>query len=160
MNYVCEHIHNTNFIVLSPFSRVVWLFLICRFNGRDPVDIHPGALPRLAGLTEEQGEDALVELQSMGFYDNPPFLTIVETKGRIGSLPAAWNCSCCAPNRWIDPKTREEVLLIGECAHCGSTDRLEVDHIHPVSRGGKNDRWNLQVLCKICNIRKGNRFIG
>ena len=45
----------------------------------------------------------------------------------------------------------------GRCASCGVTknDRpLDVDHIIPRSRGGKNEIANLQVLCSKCNRSK------
>lgn len=41
-----------------------------------------------------------------------------------------------------------------ECAHCGATERLEIDHIVPRSRGGYSYAHNLQVLCKPCNLEK------
>ena len=46
------------------------------------------------------------------------------------------------------------------CALCGITakDRmLDVDHILPLSRGGKSTEDNLQVLCSKCNRSKGNK---
>jgi 5-methylcytosine-specific restriction endonuclease McrA len=42
------------------------------------------------------------------------------------------------------------------CRHCGATAYLEIDHIHPVSKGGTNDLENLQVLCQTCNLKKFN----
>lgn len=48
----------------------------------------------------------------------------------------------------------------GRCALCGATKDerpLDVDHIIPRSRGGKNELANLQVLCSKCNRAKGNK---
>lgn len=45
------------------------------------------------------------------------------------------------------------------CAHadCVVMDRLTVDHITPLSRGGTDDLANLQFLCGPHNSAKGNR---
>lgn len=41
------------------------------------------------------------------------------------------------------------------CEVCGSDDRLQVDHIVPISRGGgRLDPHNLQTLCHSCHSRK------
>jgi 5-methylcytosine-specific restriction endonuclease McrA len=58
--------------------------------------------------------------------------------------------------------TKDEWLEILErydrkCAKCGSADRIEADHVVPISRGGKNIASNIQPLCRICNASKGNR---
>ena len=46
------------------------------------------------------------------------------------------------------------------CVKCGSKDRLEIDHIKPVSKGGTDDLSNLQILCKHCNCSKGAKYDG
>jgi 5-methylcytosine-specific restriction endonuclease McrA len=43
------------------------------------------------------------------------------------------------------------------CRYCGSLDRLTLDHVLPVSRGGEDTRENLVVACKSCNSRKKDR---
>lgn len=56
------------------------------------------------------------------------------------------------------------------CANCGGwcgrpgndkvnipdDQKMEVDHIRPWSRGGTDEVWNLQALCKPCNRAKSN----
>jgi len=46
------------------------------------------------------------------------------------------------------------------CAYCDARDGpLEVDHIHPRSRGGTNRVSNLTLACRPCNQAKGNRNV-
>ena len=35
---------------------------------------------------------------------------------------------------------------------------LEIDHIVPISRGGIDDIENKQILCNVCNCKKGNKL--
>lgn len=50
------------------------------------------------------------------------------------------------------------------CAHCGNvfSDRryLNVDHIIPMNQGGLSVPENLQILCRSCNAKKGDRLEG
>jgi hypothetical protein len=41
------------------------------------------------------------------------------------------------------------------CQRCGSKKCLTVDHIIPVSKGGRTYHDNLQTLCRSCNSSKG-----
>ena len=45
-----------------------------------------------------------------------------------------------------------------KCRKCGVSDKyapLEIDHIIPISKGGKSTYDNLQTLCHKCNVEKG-----
>jgi hypothetical protein len=65
----------------------------------------------------------------------------------------------------IKPKDRVAILVRDKytCQMCGASRSngavLEIDHIHPVSKGGTNDAANLQVLCRECNAGKSNHII-
>ena len=58
--------------------------------------------------------------------------------------------------RYIPPRVRKAVLekYNFTCIYCGSKEKLEIDHIIPLSSKGTNEADNLQVLCKACNISK------
>jgi 5-methylcytosine-specific restriction endonuclease McrA len=47
------------------------------------------------------------------------------------------------------------------CSYCGKgclPDELTMDHIVPLSRGGKSVKGNLAAACRECNIRKKQLF--
>ncbi len=46
----------------------------------------------------------------------------------------------------------------GRCVECGSKEKLEFDHIIPVSKGGANTARNIQLLCESCNRKKSNKI--
>jgi hypothetical protein len=56
----------------------------------------------------------------------------------------------------IPERVRHEVWRRdqGRCVDCGSRERLEFDHIIPVSRGGSNTARNIELRCEACNRRK------
>jgi hypothetical protein len=43
----------------------------------------------------------------------------------------------------------------GKCTRCGGRQRLEFDHIIPVSAGGGSTARSIQLLCEYCNRSKG-----
>lgn len=57
-------------------------------------------------------------------------------------------------------KIRQQVYdkCNGHCAYCGreiAYSDMQVDHIHPQYKGGKDDFENLLPSCRMCNFRKG-----
>jgi 5-methylcytosine-specific restriction endonuclease McrA len=64
-------------------------------------------------------------------------------------------------NGLVGTHTIEDILALmasqrGKCVYCriDISKSYQVDHIVPVARGGSNDKGNLQLLCKACNLDK------
>lgn len=45
------------------------------------------------------------------------------------------------------------------CVKCGRKTKLGLDHIQPVSKGGRTELDNLQLMCRPCNEEKGNQVM-
>ena len=64
----------------------------------------------------------------------------------------------------MTPKMRYQVMQRDgfKCVICGRTQnegaKLHVDHIKPVSKGGKTEASNLRTLCDMCNLGKGDSY--
>ncbi|MEA5566689.1 RNA-guided endonuclease IscB [Anabaena sp. UHCC 0399] len=59
-------------------------------------------------------------------------------------------------------ETREYLLekWNRQCAYCGVQNvPLQIEHIHPRSKGGSNSITNLALSCEKCNIKKGTKDI-
>jgi 5-methylcytosine-specific restriction endonuclease McrA len=57
-------------------------------------------------------------------------------------------------------EVREYLLEKGgrTCSYCGAENvPLEIDHVHPRSKGGSDRVSNLTLSCRACNQKKGNR---
>ncbi len=69
------------------------------------------------------------------------------------------------PSR-ISPELREQVAAAARyrCGYCLTSRHvvgpfLEIDHIVPVSHGGRSDEENLWLACPLCNSHKADRVV-
>jgi diadenosine tetraphosphate (Ap4A) HIT family hydrolase/5-methylcytosine-specific restriction endonuclease McrA len=63
---------------------------------------------------------------------------------------------------YVSGSIRYEVLKRAKtkCEWCGISNEeraIEVDHIIPRSKGGKDELYNFQALCYVCNTQKSNK---
>ena len=83
---------------------------------------------------------------------------------RSGLTPYAWDLDSAHIRRERD-KARElrqsqwwkRQLAKGQCHYCGHPcppAELSMDHVVPVSRGGRSTKGNLVPCCKTCNNQK------
>lgn len=73
-----------------------------------------------------------------------------------GSVPSrAWRQSPALTNPKLFARDR---YVCAYCGHCFHADHLTREHIHPSSRGGRDNWMNCITACRGCNGRKGNRM--
>lgn len=61
--------------------------------------------------------------------------------------------------RHISPQKRQRIYERDayRCVTCNGYERLTLDHIIPLSKGGGDEDSNLQTMCLACNMKKGAR---
>lgn len=92
----------------------------------------------------------------------------VEIDKRYGRLLNAKELPFYQLDNWVhinnNKKIQRQVMLAYKqglvCNRCDSIfpslDELEIDHIRPKKKGGKEELTNLQLLCRACNRDKGD----
>jgi len=98
----------------------------------------------------EKYPEKMVAAQKAYRLKNPEAKRISEQKRRANKL-----------GNGVFKISQKEILNIirSSCVACGSYDKITMDHIIPLSRGGRHSIGNLQPLCFSCNASKSNRFM-
>lgn len=122
------------------------------------IDISPDAADLIAKYSNECPSDSLRALKQVYTYAN------VHSGGHITSAIAkeAMAIFNIKPNSLLveresipsDVKMAVWQRDQGRCVKCGSQEKLEYDHIIPISKGGSNTERNIQLLCEHCNRAK------
>lgn len=116
------------------------------------------------GIVSNDGELVLLNTKKLSFQQKAKIKMICDQKLQdflVKKGLGAWDYRLLETDP-VSDVLRYRVLMEsgGRCALCGATKNerpLDVDHILPKSKGGKNVYENLQVLCSKCNRSKGNK---
>ena len=147
--------------------------LAIEFVGRDEVQIDeykkriknmPVKVLKKHEIIQQSGQLVELNIKSLSLKERSELKLLCEQKIQEFIMKrniGVWDYKLM-DNRNLSDKLRERLLIEakGRCALCGRTkneDQLEIDHIQPVSKGGKTIYENLQVLCKKCNATKSNK---
>lgn len=89
-------------------------------------------------------------------------LTLTLSATTADGTPVAPDPTVKVANLSLPSPVRKQVLERDghACVLCGSTDRLEVDHVIPQAEGGTHDLANLRTLCTGCHRQRGPRGHG
>ena len=85
---------------------------------------------------------------------------ISNKSGRFYNDSEIWKSLCRVERARVSNEIRFKIYERDHyrCKRCGATSNLTIDHIVPISKGGKSEPSNLQTLCESCNKAKGNNF--
>ena len=83
---------------------------------------------------------------------------IMDKDGEFYLNQSIWDSICRVERAKVSNKMRFSIYNRdgNRCRKCGSRRNLEIDHIYPISKGGKTVYDNLQTLCRECNLKKSN----
>ena len=121
----------------------------------------------LVKLHRVDRNDRCFETKRKWFYEKDIESIIDRLNNKSGSYyrdEEIWKSICRVERGKVSNRLRFAIYARDgyRCKKCGARDRgdnLEIDHIIPISKGGKSNPDNLQTLCWKCNKAKGNRII-
>ena len=145
---------NPGDVVLDPFAGCATACVAAARLGRRWIGIE--ACDAAGDILESRLLDASSDLGELG----AEFADVVIVRDRLPVRPDVQETSATTKRGWRTKDNMDHLYGVqrGNCAGCGLhlPDRLlEVDHIHPRSKGGGNQLDNLQLLCSHCNRVKG-----
>ena len=70
-----------------------------------------------------------------------------------------WENKANIDSKWTRQMDEAIHEFFTECVLCGDTDRLEVDHVYPLSKGYGLTPDNAVILCKSCNSSKRDKWL-
>jgi group II intron reverse transcriptase/maturase len=124
------------------------------FNGKEHTGqwIFTGVTENVKGIKRE------IHLVYPSWINSEKYSKIRSNKSPYDGDDAYWSIRNPKYSSWSNRVSRCLKLQKGKCTLCGklitTNDRPEIDHIKPISLGGKNTFDNLQAVHNHCHIKK------
>ncbi len=159
-----EHLNSLTFAFnFAPYAPVYISKILSLFATQQNLIIGSDAIDLIATQSNGCPSDMLLMLKKVREY------AIAYTNGQFDSRSVREALLVFSTNNNSQPFERQPIpddvkMFVwqrdgGHCAKCGSQEKLEYDHIIPVSKGGSNTARNIQLLCEKCNRSKGANII-
>ena len=161
-----EFFTSEDIVSLTPMARLLYIAMWCEADKEGRFVLKPKTLKmryfpgdscNIEKLCSELTECRLIvsygdELAYIPKFGQHQHVNPRETESK---LPAPDGVAAASPKK-VGKSTRLAVFERdgNACVRCGSTDRLEADHILPQSAGGPHIIENLRTLCKSCNAAR------
>ena len=108
----------------------------------------------------------LISKKGETFYEDEIIRLIKRIRNKRGNFyrdREIWDAICRVERARVSNRMRFSIYERdgNRCRKCGKSGwhhDLEIDHIIPISKGGKSTYENLQTLCRECNLEKGSRI--
>ena len=131
------------------------------FNGKKITPVTDLVIQVVITLTNIHGR---YRDEKIDFFDSKEIKQIIrkilQKDGDFYKDEDVWQSICRVERGKVTNKIRFAIYERdgNRCRRCGSTHDLEIDHIYPISKGGKSNFANLQTLCHACNSLKSNKI--
>ncbi len=106
------------------------------------------------GIDENDHKRYIVEMDPFDPSTSPPAFQFIETVDAAAIERERSKARALRAGSWWKQQVGK-----GICYHCEqrfSKDQLTMDHLIPMSRGGRSTKKNIVVSCKQCNSLKKN----
>ncbi len=130
---------------------------------------------KVSQLWREQHKDEAIKRATQWAKENPERRKEIEKKYALSEKGKAANIKTTMKHYWADPEFQRKKAVARihgvtpdfitdlrkrqpVCQLCGTSNDLTVDHMNPVSNGGKAIEGNVQSLCGPCNSWKSNKL--
>ncbi len=147
----------------APYPKVALQQILAQECHRLTVSCDPNALDMLAEVAEGNSGKGVRLIRTMVKHLHPSQPSVLTTSIVQEYLHlTTYNVQPVVESIDIERRILDEVKREvwrrdkGKCTRCGSRERLEYDHIIPLSKGGSSTTRNIELLCEVCNRSKSD----